>query len=383
LKTRTRTATAISVGALMRPLAEDKTTIAEMLRDRGYTTVALMTNVHLKSAFGMTQGFDRVEEFNAACYRLSVYRVLRVMGLIERPDLAVEGRPRATEITDHALGWLGKLESRPFFLYVHYMDTHHPYRPPEEFADMFGGISRNPRELFMETTRFLDPDTTVTIDEQELSRLRDYYDACIRYNDYEIGRILDRIREISNDRETVVVITADHGDEFMEHGTLYHNNLLIQELIHIPLIVWAPGQVPGGQRISPLVRHIDVMPTIAQMTDAVLPDEAMGESLLPLMTGAEMDRNVSSFAEGNYCTSLIYDGWKAVYVDSTNRTHLYNLVEDPGATRDLAALEPERLQSMQEQLFEYRDRAATLRKEMEAASDEEVVDQLRKLGYIN
>lgn len=374
---------AISVGALMRPLPEDKTTIAEMLQARGYTTVALMTNIHLKSVFNMTQGFDRAEEFNAGAYSLSVYRLLISLNVLQRPEIAIEGRPRATEITDTALTWLDDLKDRPFFLYVHYMDTHHPYRPPPEFAEMFGGITTDPAALFMKSRRVLHRDPDASFDERDLQRLEDYYDASIRYADHEIGRLLDRVRDISKDRQTVVVVTADHGDEFLEHGTLYHNNLLIEELLHVPLIFWEPGEVKAGQRIDSLVRHIDVMPTLADMTGATVPDEAMGKSLLPLLTGSATDFDVPSFAEGDYCTSYVYDGWKVMYVDSTNQAVLYNLTEDPEERNNLADAEPERLRRMMAKLYDYRDRAADVRREMEATTDEETLRQLRALGYVN
>jgi arylsulfatase len=372
---------ALSVGALMRPLPENKTTIAEMLQAEGYSTVGIMTNIHLKTVFGMTQGFDRVEEFNGGCYNLSVYKALRILGLIDRPAYAYEGRPRANEITDHALAWLSRLRPDPFFLYVHYMDTHHPYRPPAEFADMFGGITVDPLKLFNDSKQApSSPESTFSAD--DMATLRNYYDACIRYSDYEVGRILDKVRELTSERETIVIVTSDHGDEFREHGTIYHNNVLIEELIRVPLIIWAPQQF-DNRRDNSLVRHIDVLPTIADMTGSQAPAETMGQSLVPLMSGDSEDLGLSSFAEGDYCTSYIVGGWKMTYVDSTGDAYLYNLDDDPHEQNDLFGIERARANTMLDTLLSYRDKAATARGHMEATEDEETLRQLKALGYIN
>lgn len=375
---------AMGMGALMRPLGEDETTVAEMLDDRGYTTLGLMTNIHVKSVFGMTQGFDKVEEFNGGRFDLSIYRVLHSAGIVERPAYATDGRPTAGETTDLAIKWLDQVGSRErFFLYVHYMDTHHPYRPPEEYADMFGGITTDPKELFIRSKSVIRGDYDAFGD-GDLQTLRNYYDACIRYNDHEIGRIIDRVRKLSTDRQTIFIVTADHGDEFLEHGTLYHNNLLIESLTRVPLIIAGLDGFERGLRVESLVRHIDIMPTLAEVAGAELPAKAKGQSLVPLLTGATSDLGLSAFAEGDHCYSYVSGNWKVTYVDTTNEASLYNVHEDPMERRDLSDVETERMEAMLGILLDYREETKRQRRQqMEATTDEETLRQLRALGYIN
>ncbi|MFQ5511637.1 MAG: sulfatase [Candidatus Krumholzibacteriia bacterium] len=375
---------AISRGELIRPLPSERVTIAELFQQAGYTSVGLMTNIYLKSIFGMTQGFDRVEEFNAGCYGLSVYRALHKLGLLERPAYVASGSPDASAVTDRGLAWLERLRDRPFLLYMHYMDTHHPYTAPERFERAFhpSPESRDSEALFRDTVQLLKEGRARELPPHDLAALRDYYDATILYADHEIGRILDRVREISRQRETLVIITADHGDEFLEHGTLYHNNLLIEQLIRVPLIVWAPDRFPGGRSIESLVRHIDILPTLAGLIGRPAPPETMGTSLAPLLAGDESDLGLTSISEGDFCTALIRGNWKVMYVDSTDTAHLYDLATDPEEKRDLSAARPDVMADLMMQLDLYLEKARDVDHRREAQADAETIRQLKALGYL-
>ena len=369
---------------LISPLPPNRVTLAEMLNDAGYTTVALMTNIHLKSVFNMTQGFDRVDEFNGGCYDLTVFRLLRKAGLIETPMFAVTAHPVAGEVSDAGIEWLGHIKDRPFFLYLHYMDTHHPYTPPPEFARKFATTREGATasELFMETVNLLGDQAQEDLDEQGLQQLKDYYAASIAYADYEIGRVIDAVRALPDDRETIVVVTSDHGDEFLEHGTLYHNNIVIEELIRVPLIFWSSRGTGAGTRVAAPVRHIDVMPTLADMTGTVSPPEAEGVSLIPLINGDSDKHDVSIIAEGDFCTALIRDNWKLVYVDSTDSYGLYDLASEEGERRDLSSRNRDVLEAMKLELDEYMENAWSSRQRIHREADPETLEQLRKLGYL-
>jgi arylsulfatase A-like enzyme len=348
---------AIHFKTLMRPLPESRTTLAEILQEAGYTTIGLMTNAVLRDVFGMTQGFDRVDEFRVEQYDLGLFKTLRRLGIIEEPKSA-GGLPLADDVTDKALKWLRRVKDRPFFLFVHYMDPHHPYFPPPPYDTMFGDPTRNHESIYRKSSRFLFSETgPKEFSDVDLQKLKDYYDGSIRFTDHEIGRLLGEIRELSETRETLVIITSDHGDEFLEHGSLYHTNLLIEQLIHVPLIMWNPKRLPGGIRIDQLVRHIDVLPTIAEITGTRVPPEAMGRSLMPLMEGRPVDLALTSFSEGDYCTSLNYGNWKLMRVDSTGALHLFDLSE-------------------------YLEGVESLEENPESELDEDTLRQLKALGYL-
>ncbi|MEE9270492.1 MAG: sulfatase [Candidatus Krumholzibacteria bacterium] len=375
---------AISRGELMSPLPDDRVTIAELFQRANYTSVGLMTNIYLKSAFGMTQGFDRVEEFNAGCYALGLYKLLRKLNVLGRPEYASTGSPGAAALTDRGLAWLDHLQDRPFFLYMHYMDTHHPYVAPEEFERRIRPSTDGPdaAELFIETLQLLKAGRPQDLDPERLEALRDYYDATILYADHEIGRILDRVRQISQERETIVIITADHGDEFLEHGSLYHTNLVIEGLIRVPLIVWDPARYQGGRRVESLVRHIDILPTLAGIIGQPVPQEAMGQSLEPLLTGETRDLELASISEGDFCAALVERNWKVMYVDSTDTAYLYDLDKDPQEYRDLSASEPEVMADLMRRLDLYLEKAQELGHQAESLANPEIIRQLKALGYL-
>jgi hypothetical protein len=156
------------------PLPEDRTTLADVCRNAGYTTVGVMSNVNLKAPFGMTKGFDYAEEFNLARYRLSVYRVLKKTGLVERSEYAAHA-PNATVVTDCGIKWLNRVKDRPFFLFLHYMDVHHPYDPPEAYVRMFEteGGDIDPKWLFAKTAAMVRRQPPLKLPHVEMTRLED------------------------------------------------------------------------------------------------------------------------------------------------------------------------------------------------------------------
>ena len=374
-------------GKLVRPLAEDHTTIAEIFRDRGYATVGLMSNEYLKRGYGLSQGFDRLDCFYAERYLLGLYKLLRHLRVIERPRYAVSLHPNARDVTDHALDWLRLLDGRPFLLYAHFMDTHHPYAPPPPYDTMFGRYNGalKPLDLFAKTTRTLRGSGSETLSGEEIEKLKDYYDGSIRFADDQIGRLLAEAKRVSGERDLLVVVTSDHGDEFFEHGRFHHENLLIEELIHVPLVFWSSKRFARGVEIRSLVRHVDILPTLADLIGAESPPGVAGRSLVPMLEGDTDTVDVESFAEGDFCASLSRGGWKMMMVDSTGVFQLYDVSKDPLEREDLSAAAPEVYEQMRARLVEYVEKAKTAReraKTMETEADEETVRKLRALGYM-
>lgn len=374
---------AIGLSEEAAPLPPARTTIAEVLQAAGYRTVGLMSNIYLKRPFGMTQGFDRTEEFDVARFYLSVYRVLDKLGLVHKPAQKASTEDAAV-VTDAALSWLARMDDAPYFLYVHYMDVHHPYMPPPEVFSEFdrGTATASPDTMFKWTVQLLRTPPPLAFPEGARERLIDYYDACIRYTDANIARVVAGVREHDNGRPTIVVITSDHGDEFFEHGSVYHNNVLIEELIRVPLIFWRSDGAWQPRAVQGMARHIDVLPTLADIAGGRAAPEVAGVSLAgTLMNGAGtgVDRSIS---EGDYCVAMNTPDWKVMYVDTSSHFSLYDLSTDRYAYVDVSDAHPERFDTLRGELERYMADAAEVRRTADQTVDEETLRQLRALGYV-
>lgn len=376
---------AVGRGDVIQPLPSSRTTIAELLQGRGYATVGLMSNVYLKRAFGLTQGFDRVDEFGTAHRRLSVFRVLEAAGLMNTPRHKVGASPYAPEVTARAREWMQRLEDRPYFLYVHYMDVHHPYESdPQEVRRLAEGISAAEADrLFDLTTQLVDGPRPISLPDSLLLELSNLYDACIATVDAHVGHMLDAIRTGGAKRPTVVVLTADHGDEFLEHGSLYHTNVVVEELIRVPLLVWRSDHAWPPARIEGMARHVDVLPTLADITGATAPGGIEGTSLLDCLQRGTRAPDSLSISEGDYCAAIVTPSWKMMFVDTTGVYSLYNLVEDPAGMKDIASQHTVVRDTLRARLDRYMvGAAARARQGHPEPANEETIRQLRALGYL-
>ena len=195
----------------------------------------------------------------------------------------VAGEPNARTITSEALRFLSAAGSCRTALYLHYLDTHTPYRSPPRYA-----------------RRFIDPRAPTTIGltfddvtgtwqgrygSTDLRRIADLYDGAIAWTDRQLGRLLRGLARRGRLAHTVVVVTADHGEELWDHGWFFHGQSLYDELLHVPLLIHVPG-IEGGRTVDELVSTLDILPTVTEAAGFPQPD-GDGRSLLPLMRGIE------------------------------------------------------------------------------------------------
>jgi arylsulfatase len=270
-----------AIGADYRLAAE---TLAERLQTAGYRTGAFHSNPYCSRAYGFDAGFDTFDDD----LRLGRHRLLvlaqRLLDKVRDRHYA-----RAETINERALSWLDAVGSEPLFCWVHYMDVHGPYEPPaaeRTFTDD-GRTDRQAQRLYK---RAVD-DAAITDDERR--DLLDRYDDEIRAVDAGIGALLDALAERGLRSETLVVVTADHGDAFGEHGYYGHPRSLHDELVHVPLVVAGPDGTATS--VDAPVSTLDVAPTIldaAGLSHEDLPGQ-------PLETAADCaDRPVFSMARG-------------------------------------------------------------------------------------
>ncbi|HJS56502.1 MAG TPA: sulfatase [Vicinamibacteria bacterium] len=229
-------------------LDPERATLAERLRREGYATAAVVANPVLDGrGFGFARGFDRYLELAR-----------------EWKNRNVNSTPAdAALVTDTALHWIGEHTDRPFFLYVHSIDLHYPYLARAGFE----GLVRAGRS--------------------GLERDSDLYDSELAYTDRELGRLLDGLRRLQLDQRTTILVTADHGEEFGEHGSARHGHTLFDTLLHVPMILKLAGGT-DGRRIEDSVAQVDVMPTLLELARAPAPPGLDGVSLVPAVRGRSL-----------------------------------------------------------------------------------------------
>ncbi|MEM9799921.1 MAG: sulfatase [Planctomycetota bacterium] len=346
-------------------LDDEVTTVVRSFRDAGYATHAIVNVAFLDpGVFGVTRDFETVDQ---VAYETNVE--VRAAG----------------PTTTAALEWIdAHAEDGPFLLLVHYFDPHCVYAPPMTFRERWA----RPEDRATDWT-FGTRVQMVAIRRGELVPTRDelvraeaLYDGEVSYLDAEIGRFDDGLAARGLDEDSVLVVTADHGEEFLDHGGFEHGHTLYDELVHVPLFVRAPGRLEPRVVTAP-ARHIDVAPTLCELCDVPLAPSFVGRSLVPLATGDE-DMPRPTLAHGNFwgrpLTSWTFDGWKLV-VDDEGAIELYDLASDPGERNDLAAAETKRVASMRDQLDAVRAGMAALRRGEALELDDAKRGVLNGLGY--
>ncbi len=208
-------------------LPRSRTTLAEVFRSEGYVTAAWVANPVIDPrVFFFNQGFDRWVDMRSFEER-------------SRRSHLHDMDPNAADITEAVLPWLEVHRSDRFFLYLHSLDLHYPY------------VARPPFDSRL-----------VSADSEGLDRDRELYDAELAYNDREIGKLVERLKALGLYEDTAIVVTADHGEEFGEHGASRHGKTLYQPALHIPVILKLPGSRFAGRRVEALASNIDTAPTL-------------------------------------------------------------------------------------------------------------------------
>ena len=261
----------------------DEVTLAALLDEAGYDTAAFVGNSMLRRRVGLDRGFDVFDD--------TLPDTERNRPVFERV---------AEKTTPRALEWLARPRSRPFFLWVQYNDPHGPYTPPADYAAPFAASADDGEVPLpaLEVQRGLHgiPAYQVIGDERRPGEYRARYAGEIRYFDAWLGRLLDAVKAAAGGRESVVVVTADHGESLGEDGFFFsHGFATTPNLVHVPLIVAGPGIPPG--RVDSLVHHVDVLPTLLELTGLGPPVDPAGVSLVGAMKRAEALPERTLFAD--------------------------------------------------------------------------------------
>ena len=278
-------------------------------------------------------------------------------GLDEAGEVQEEGGERfAPEpLLELFRGWLPEHVDERFFVYLHFMPPHTPYRQPEEYTSLFRGTT--PPGYLAEKYRPGQYDVPIGDESRKhppLPRWINLYDANLRYGDWVVGEVESMLREAGVLENTLLVVTSDHGEAFGEHGYVLHGGPVHDEVSHIPFLLRFPG---GGQtgRISALTQTVDVLPTVFELLDIKVADEVQGRSLLPVMTGGAEEVNEFVFTRAKPDPScpddrakymvrsrshalLLYSNgrWRALYDLNADPEQRHNVIDSqPAVTREM------------------------------------------------
>jgi arylsulfatase A-like enzyme/Tfp pilus assembly protein PilF len=319
-------------------------TLATLLHARGYRTGAFVSAFPLDARFGLTRGFDVYDDRFAKGETNIAFRV---------PE-----RPAGATIAA-ALEWMRQRDpaaatpsaARPWFAWVHLYEPHFPYTPPEPYASRYRGAP---------------------------------YFGEVAATDAALAPLLQPALDGPADADTLVVLTADHGESLGEHGEMTHGLFAYEGTLRVPLILFQrDGLEP--QTVAAPVRHVDILPTILDAVGAPVPASLDGRTLLPLATGAAAEPTATYFES---LSASLNRGWAPLYGVARGSLkyidlpipELYDLAADPAESRDLAASRPDEMRELQRLLAALRadDRGASPSRERAATRE-----QLRSLGYLS
>lgn len=258
------------------PLDRTFPTLAERLTTAGYATAGFAANLHYCSyEFGVTRGFGYYRDYDVSVnemWRSSALSSAFGLWLVQRlGGYSAPGRLFADRMNERLLAWFDNERlrdpKRPFFAFVNYYDAHGPYDPPAPFDTMFTG--REPPTRDSGSRDFT---------KEEVDGLQDAYDASIAYLDQQIGELLTALERRGLLRNTIIIVTSDHGEEFNEHAQMNHGNTLYFPSLHVPLIVTGNG-IPAGVNVAEPVTLRDLAATILNLVRAPAGAALPGQSL--------------------------------------------------------------------------------------------------------
>jgi arylsulfatase A-like enzyme/Flp pilus assembly protein TadD len=319
-------------------LGQSNVTLAEILKDNGFTTASFISAFVMDSRFGLDQGFHTYND------------------QLEQQDAPRKANERRAEETNRlAFEWLQEHRGEKFFLFLHYFDPHSGYEPPEPFASQFAD---------------------------------DLYAGEIAYTDYCIGRLINKLKRLGLYNSTLLIITADHGEMRGEHGEGTHGFLIYQSAIKVPLIIKPAGKTKP-QKIDKVVGLIDIFPTICSALGIETPSHVQGQDLSPYFSG----ENSSAGERYLYCESLLptrqynANSLRGVVADrfkyiQTTRDELYDLFEDPAESNNLTRQQKQRARVLSDRLKQILEQADNEGKtDNKLQLDEETRRRLESLGY--
>jgi arylsulfatase A-like enzyme len=340
-------------------------TLASVLRDAGYATKAVVNSHNLSERYGLNRGFQDFEYLPEQLEDRSI------------PN-------RGAEILAKARTWLEGHAQGPYFLFLHFYDVHTDLTPGAAYREQFvrpyeGEIDGSTKQLD-DIRRGLG-----TLDEAGLRYLFDLYDAEIRELDDRLAEFFAWLEERGLAEDTLIVLTSDHGEEFLEHGSVLHGRTYYQEIIRIPWVMKGPG-IPPGTRVAAPVHHVDMAPTLLALAGVPAPAGLDGLDLSPVWRAGAALPERTLYAEADHNNAEPDIGrmartprLKLIYDRLNQRVQLFDLEADPLEQDDRALHDAGPRDELLERVRSFL--AGEKEREEIAPPSAEVQEQLRQLGY--
>ncbi|MCP4606839.1 MAG: sulfatase [Proteobacteria bacterium] len=364
-------------------LASSLKMASEMFLSSGFATGAFIANGYLATEFGFNRGWTKYINF-----------------------IREKKQTEAEHVFKESLDFIAANKDKPFFTYIQTIDPHVPYDPPSEDLKLYDATeydgpvqNRSTGNLLEEFKR-----KRVELNTRDRRRLEALYDGEVTYHDRYFGHFLDGLNKLGVLNDTMIIVCSDHGEEFFDHDSVGHGHTLHQELLHVPLVIRAPGVVPAGKRIKSEVGLGDILPTLLAATNAPLPKRIEGRDLLPICNGGLPDPLCAAFssfyseADSRNLSWAVRKGDFKLRMRGPAVTYLYNLASDPRERTDVDTRYPLALRALRIALGQFiaaPDKrnwtsgqiagqivGAPKTHDEQAEMPEDLKQQLRALGYI-
>jgi arylsulfatase A-like enzyme len=388
------------------------TTIAEVYRAAGYATLSLSSVLFSGQNTNLHQGFEELHELTSVADSAGPYT-----------------SKTAREYVDRASDWIERHRDEPFFIYLHVFDPHSPYEPRRPYDALWADQSKREEHIKQRESlrkvvknQFMASRGMATREEMQqagvdpaayLAHDKDWYDSSIRGLDTELARLFERLRAAGLQDKTAIVFLADHGEEFQDHGRMWHGQSVYGEMMRVPLVIRWPGRL-SARRVNDPVQLIDVMPTLLDISRLTHPEGLQGQSLMPLLTASSAggagtvsaadsgwrnrpvimekipDGTAEEFPATIAATAIIDGQWKLIHnkagAPDRPEYELFDVANDPLDQKNVADQNPEVVKRLAKAIEGFRTMAAAARLKPDAeATDKmtpEQLQRLRSLGYI-
>ncbi len=329
-------------------ISSDKKMLAEVFKEKGYQTAAFTGGGWTWGKLGFERGFDIYDDNSTTTFQ----------------DMALKG-----------LEWL-KQTKQPFFLFLHTYELHSPYTPKQEYAKTLdpaynGTLGKDISEKLLDEIS----EGNINLTENDLQHVIAMYDAEIMSVDNSFGKLIEELRKNNLLNNTIIIVTSDHGEEFQEHGSMRHSHTLYNELLHVPLIVYAPLAAPSIKDYT--VQSIDIAPTILTMLNISIPETFEGNSLF-----AENKRHViSELSDAPIQVAVQTKQWK--YYEKSSRTEeifVFDLLADSKEKNNVIQQHPAIIAEYTAAYKNTVNSNGTKKEQIEVSK--EAKEQLKSLGYI-
>ncbi len=345
-------------------LSSSQVTLAEILEGHGYRNFGFVGNPNVSPRFGFSQGFERYEFLTSGT----------ASAITRRADETMKAM---------------KSERAPFMIYLHYMEPHSSYEAPAPYHEFFAspkydgpvtGAHRQLDRIVAGKMRLSPPD---------LKQLVALYDQEIRYFDAHFENLLAAVERHGFDRRTIIVFISDHGEEFLDHGSVLHGYTLYEEQLHVPFFIYDPRR-KDSVRIDAETRHVDFLPTILDLLDIETKRPVQGVSLVPWINGkTKASASGPVFAQVTLravktvdVVSFSTDGWKLIVNKVPKPSYeLFRLADDPGERKNLHKAQPAAGRRIGKQWLSFLESIPLAEIESVELSEEEI-ERLRSLGYM-